>query len=312
MLFNEIYSVYYRAVARLINAANTDILTEDKIKEIVKRTAFSESALTVLLAIREENWKIIRKDLTTPIKNTPSTPLTTLEKQWLKALLLDPRVKLFDIPKELTSALDDVEPLFTPENYRVFDKYGDGDPYSDEGYIKRFKTVLYALKTGTPLQIESLDKNSVKRRAIMFPEKLEYSEKDDKFRLIGRGYKYSKTVNLAKMISCRPYDNFLFPAESADFVSELSSNSDKTLVLKIINERNALERVMLHFAHFEKQAERIDENAYRLTLKYSSSDETELVIRILSFGPLVEVEAPDAFRQEIISRLLKQKRYIRA
>ncbi|MBO5840951.1 MAG: hypothetical protein J6Q86_05970, partial [Methanobrevibacter sp.] len=50
------------------------------------------------------------------------------------AISLDPRIKLFDVKFE---GLDDVEPLFTPDDYCIYDKYGDGDPFEDEGYIKR-------------------------------------------------------------------------------------------------------------------------------------------------------------------------------
>ena len=78
-------------------------------------------------------------------------------------------------------------------------------------------------------------------------------------------------------------------------------------MLRISDERNALERVLLHFAHFEKRAERIDENHYLVHIKYNKSDETEMVIRILSFGPMVEVVESQEFKNLIIARLKSQK-----
>ena len=66
-------------------------------------------------------------------------------------------------------------------------------------------------------------------------------------------------------------------------------------------------RVMLHFAHFEKQAERLDTQHYIVKIKYAKNDETEMVIRILSFGPLVEVIGSEGFRNLVIERLKKQK-----
>ena len=42
-------------------------------------------------------------------------------------------------------------------------------------------------------------------------------------------------------------------------------------------------------------------------IKYDKDDETELVIRVLGFGPMVEVIEPDGFRNLIIERLKKQK-----
>ena len=67
------------------------------------------------------------------------------------------------------------------------------------------------------------------------------------------------------------------------------------------------QRVMLHFAHFEKEAEREDERHYLLRITYDTEDETELLVRVLSFGPRVEVLAPTHFRTLIRERLIKQK-----
>ena len=77
--------------------------------------------------------------------------------------------------------------------------------------------------------------------------------------------------------------------------------------MEITDGRNALERVMLHFAHFEKQAERVDDNHYILRIKYYESDETEVVIRVLSFGPYVRVMEPESFVELIKKRLISQK-----
>ena len=82
----------------------------------------------------------------------------------------------------------------------------------------------------------------------------------------------------------------------------------RELTLLIVDERKALERAMLHFAHLEKQAEREGDNTYILRLKYYASDETELVIRVLSFGPCIKVLAPQNFIELVKRRLLAQKR----
>ena len=73
------------------------------------------------------------------------------------------------------------------------------------------------------------------------------------------------------------------------------------------DERNALERSMLHFAHFEKRVEKLDNRTYLVHIKYDKDDETELVIRVLGFGPMVRVVEPDDFKSLIIERLKKQK-----
>lgn len=81
----------------------------------------------------------------------------------------------------------------------------------------------------------------------------------------------------------------------------------QNLMLEITDERNALERAMLHFAHFEKQAERMDGYHYRLRIRYYENDETEMLIRVLSFGPYVKVLEPESFIELVKQRLVCQK-----
>lgn len=60
----------------------------------------------------------------------------------------------------------------------------------------------------------------------------------------------------------------------------------KKLVIELIDERNALERAMLHFSHLEKKTEKVSNDRYKITLYYDKDDETELLIRVLAFGPV--------------------------
>lgn len=298
MIFSELYSAYYNAVASIIGKLLSGESDEKVLASCVSKHAFGESMLTILPALKSEKWQLVRSDLTTPIEHRPTMPLTNIEKQWLKAISLDPRIKLFGVD---FGALEGVEPLFTAEDYYVYDKYADGDPYDDEGYIKRFRMILEAIRDRQPLHIEMINRKCQGVNMNVIPERLEYSEKDDKFRLITSGVKYGGTVNLARITSVRHYHG-----------SNLSNLPLRTPVMKsftlnVTDERNALERVMLHFAHFEKRAEKIDDMHYRLTVNYDRDDETELVIRVLSFGPLVKVEAPEHFVNLIKERLIRQK-----
>ena len=63
---------------------------------------------------------------------------------------------------------------------------------------------------------------------------------------------------------------------------------------------------MLHFSHFEKEAEKLGEDQYRVSIRYDKNDETEIVIRVLSFGPMVRVIRPESFVNLIKERLEQQ------
>ncbi len=298
MIFSELYSAYYNAVAKILSKVIEEDSTERDLQNIIENTAFAESSLTILPSIKSGKWQIINEDLTTPVLNAPTMPLTNLQKRWLKSISLDPRIRLFDISFE---GLEDIEPLFTPEDYVVYDRYLDGDPYFDEAYVRNFKTILEAIRNKQPLKIEILNRKNVSVTLNALPIRFEYSEKDDKFRMISKGCKYGGTINIARITNIEKYNG------SAITLTREKQTEYKVVSLKVYDKRNTLERAMLHFAHFEKQVEKLDKETYMVYIKYDKDDETELVIRVLSFGPTVEVIEPDGFRNLIIERLKKQK-----
>lgn len=298
MIFSEFYSVYYHAVAEILSCVIRGETDEKVLQETVKRCAFSESVLTILPSLKGERWQLLRSDMTTPIRHVPSMPLTLLEKRWLKSISLDPRIHLFNLT---FTGLEDVEPLFTPEDYVLYDQYADGDPYLDEEYILRFRTILAALREKRPLKIEMVNRKGNQIGMTILPTRLEYSEKDDKFRLVGKGNRHGSTINLVRIVTCKQCSDENFVLQGA------AALRPRTVTLKLLDDRNALERCMLHFAHFEKQVERIDPKYYLVRIRYDKEDETELVIRILGFGPFLEVIEPESFRRLIIERLQRQK-----
>ena len=297
MIFSELYSAYYRTVSEILCAIIEGEHSEKDLQKIVSDHAFGESVLTILPALKSEKWQLMRPDMTTALAHKPTLPLTTLQKRWLKAISLDPRVRLFGVS---FPALEGVEPLFTSADYYVYDKYGDGDPVEDEEYIRQFRVVLEAIRGGTPIKFEMPDRKGRLMFVRCRPVRLEYSEKDDKFRVITAGSRAASTVNLAKMRACA------HDLSGRQFASEERAVIYGTVTVRILDERNAMERFMLHFAHFEKQAEKLDHKHYLVKIKYAIDDESEMVIRILSFGPRVEVTEPQAFRNLIIEKLKKQ------
>ncbi len=300
MIFSEIYGSYYKAMSEILKVAISERgnATIKDIRPIIEQYAFAESLLTIEPAITEERWQVVRADGTTAISNPPTVPLTNLEKQWLKAVSMDPRIKLFDIDFDF---LGDIEPLFTPDDYYIFDKYDDGDPFDDPEYIKNFRLILSALKDRQPLRVGIENRRGTITHLCVIPEYLEYSEKDDKFRLMTSGTRHAVTVNLGRIVYCRRF-NGGFPNQGGR-----RRSTDRSVTLIVTDRRNALERVLLHFSHFEKEAERIDSEHYKLRINYHRDDETELVIRILSFGPMVKVIEPYNFVDLIKQRLVMQK-----
>ena len=299
MLFSEVYGSYYNVVAGILAEAVRGELTTQRIQEIVREKAYLESGLSIPTALKRKDWPLLKDDLTTPVRHAPTMPLTTLEKQWMKAVLKDPRVQLFDPPAQ---DLDDVEPLFEPDFFVWFDRYADGDPFEDIQYREHFRLALLALKENRSVRIRYRGKR-YRHDQFYIPEKLEYSPKDDKFRLVvrsSRGTAY--VIRMASILE-------ISLAEQVDLPVPCPEPEKETVVLELVDERNALERAMIHFSDLEKETVRLDQTHYRLSLRYRKADETEILIRILSFGPRIRVTSPESFLERIKERLTMQKRF---
>ncbi len=297
MIFSEVYGSYFKAVSAILAKAAEGTLTERELTRTVLANAFGESLITIPAKLTDGSWPLLTEGYGTPLRRAPRVPLTLLEKQWLKALLLDPRVRLFAPSDE---GLEDVEPLFTPDQFVYFDRYSNGDDYTDPRYIERFRTILRAMHEKRKLRVCFHGHRGDRKRFVCIPYKLEYSSKDDKFRLITGQGRWPVTINLSRMDSVQLLD----PWEEGEY--RMPKEREAVLIMELTDSRNALERAMLHFSDLEKETERIGDKRYRITLHYLRGDETEILIRILSFGPVLKVLEPESMIAQIRARLARQ------
>ena len=297
MLFSEIYGTYYNILTKLLEQAAAGTLSREAMYAAIRKYGFEESNLAIPEALESQTWPLLRKDFTTPLEHAPTMPLTDLQKRWLKTLLSDPRIRLFDPP---TEGLEDVQPLYPRDALVYYDRYSDGDPFEDPDYIAHFRCILEAIRHRRWLRVWFTSKSG-RHCWRCIPYALEYSAKDDKFRLISANRRTPLSINLGRIRYCV----LLEPCAEADY--RPIPMKKRTLVLELTDERNALERVMLHFSHLDKETERLGGNRYRVTLRYALEDETELLIRVLSFGPVLKVVSPESFIDLLRERLEKQQ-----
>lgn len=314
IFFNEIYSTYYRVVEKILREAQTRKLTSDDISNIAKENGFAESGWYIPDKLKSKEWPLLLDDMTTPLTQPVGRPVTLLEKRWLKALLLDPRIKLFAVD---ATGLEDVEPLFRPEQFVYFDQYTNGDDFQDSGYQQRFRVLLQACEQKRLVELEFKNNRGETEKHVYLPMQLEYSAKDDKFRLraqkqdVGADEYNVSMVNLGRITGCKLLEQT---------VAEPSECSQERCVLEflLIDKRNALERALLHFSGMKKRTEKLtdvekrtkklsDDDWYRLHLIYNKSDELELVIRVLSFGPLLKLERPKEIKYININNIKEIK-----
>lgn len=137
-------------------------------------------------------------------------------------------------------------------------------------------------------------------KGLYIPLKIEYSDKEDKFRLLcvlnGKVY----TINFARIVKCS------LSKEKFSENIKVSEIPLRTLVFDVIDKRKTLERAMMKFSHYKKEIEKIGEDSYKVVLKYDKDEETDVVIQLMSFGSYINVISPPKIKKEISRRLKRQ------
>ncbi len=316
-LFSEIYSCYYQVVDCIVREAETRSLTKKEMENICTRHGFAESGLYILPKLLGGEWPLLKHDNEGGFRAVTDghlpLPLTGLQRSWLKSLLSDSRFRLFFAEEELLilqEYVQDARALWEPEDFYYYDRYTDGDSYTSEEYRAHFQALLRGIPRRQYMTISYQSRGGNRITHHYLPLKLEYSLKNDRFRLLalprnGRHSIYITTINVGSILKVTPLPEY--DEEEIDFVGLIrKSYYREPIRLLIKNQRNALERAMLHFANYEKRTKKIDEDTWECLIYYNNSMETELLIEILSFGPAVKVTGPESFLSQVKNRLQRQ------
>ena len=440
-IFHAYQSFYYKTIAEIIGEILAGKITQNNLIEEIGNRGFQDISdtrgnrvnTTVSDGFQRGKWFLTvvdpsTKQYETVLLHKPTIPPSLMERRWLKAVLNDPRVQLFDLDRSrLDEWLADVDPLFTEEDIVFFDQFNNGDPYEDATYQACFRSLMQAIRKKTPISFD-YRKGDGKRKHIPYcmPEHLEYSAKNDKFRLRTSGCSYVTDVNVSDMYNvspatdppshrrsaaqkkaetqavyqtldnvirnnregrslatvtfsyslvvkepCEPYvvikegkekkvKTFVFSrrqitlsrcipecfvngekavkvrcqdgeirtvriaeipygslevhrrGRGSGMLKALPLPQRKTVLLRVSENRDALERFRQTFSYCIREyegKEKDGENWHRIRLQYDEVDEKEIITNVLSFGPYIEVLAPETFRQSIIDKLIAQRRW---
>ena len=203
--------------------------------------------------------------------------------------------------------------MFKQEDFYIYDSFADGDNYADDTYRANFRTILNAIKEGQFLDITFQSHVNKRVHFHYLPCKLEYSVRNNCFRLLaiesrGRSQDRFYTINLSRISELKETGKFADNNSDYDIDTYITKGYHREPVTLIIkNDRNALERAMLQFANYKKNTTRIDDTTYKCEIFYNKSNETELLIEVLSFGPAIQVVGNEHFLKLLKERLIRQK-----
>ena len=307
MIFDEINSCYYKTIEEILKEANDGSITKNEIIKLSSKYAFAESPNVILSKIFNE-WNLLYKDddYKTPIKNIVDIPVLLSEREWLRTIAEDEKALLFDLDK--IPFLDNTVSL--NQNVLYYDKPEDGDDYKDPVYINNFKTIKKAIILKAVLKIKFENRNKEELVWDCIPFVLEFSKRNDKFRLIALKDDSLVMINLARIKECKMI-NLITPPdfeEAKKKLKDLWKKNRAKIELRLIDNKGALERVMRQFSMLEKETIKISDTEYIVTLYYDKNDEAELLNDILMFGPYLEITRPEKLRNLIKEKIEKQKK----
>lgn len=333
-LFSEIYNCYYQIMKSILEKNELSI---DELRTQITNYGYEESLLYLIPKLTSGEWALLEQNGDTFISKLSEdfyVPLTNLQKSYIKTILQDIRIQLFFTTEELQqlqTLFQDVEILWKPEDFYYYDRFSNRDSYEDITYQKHFRTLVNAIHNHQYVDIHYESRLGHRVHHHYLPCRLEYSIKNDKFRLLGitkTNKKNSKNLlhrdlsehknviqQNIEILNLERMQNVTLLPEYATDIPDINQSIRSTyykepVKLLIHTDRNALERTMLQFANYEKNTTKINDNTYECLIYYNQKMETELLIEVLSFGPMVEVLGNDHFLSMIKDRLRKQKQLL--
>lgn len=318
-LFSEIHSRYFFIINEILKTATVRKISCNEIAATVTQLGFTETPIFLTPALKNDNgegYYLLQKEpdgYTATLKNPLSFTITELQKRWIKTLVNDRRFSLFideAEQNEYTKLLVDIEPLYESNHIITVDIANDGDDYENGEYRMIFKTIMQAIQDKKMIRITYESGKNNRISSHFAPYKLEYSIKDDKFRLCTVRMHNKRMKSLYKLNLSRIKEAVIMdwnaPLELGEFVK--SKRMPLPIELEISNERNGFERIFTQLSNFERISE-YNEITKKCFMKifYYEVDEMELLITLLSFGPIIRIIGPERFKNQITERIIKQK-----
>ena len=314
IIFNEVFSTYYTVLREIINSKPMDT---KELQTFIKARGSDESNLFLLdnfnkLSFLEE----INGKWQSKLEGKLEQPFTNLEKSWLKAIISDPKIKLFADEYEinvLDSMLGDVEPLFDWSFFHYFDQNSENIDFTNEEYIYKFRLLKKAIEEEKSVILDYTNIWNENYVEETIPLKIEYSLKSDKFRLLGvrfrKGKKELKAYNINqinKIVEIKEYSD-----KSIDRNPYADEYCEEPVTVVVHNMRGAVMRFMIEFSTYKKESTFDNETGEcTTTFYYHTEEKHEIINKILSFGVSVKVLSPSAVIEEIKVRIKKQTKIL--
>lgn len=300
----------------ILSKAHIQGITQKEITKIVDELGFAESNIYFTPKVTTQDgtgYNLLVKSQHTYksiLKNPIPDYHTNMQLSLIKTMLLDSRIHLFIDDSELEEmllAFEHIEPLYNKDDILHVGVSKDGDDYQRPKYIDNFKEILKAVKNKTYIKIVFDNSKGRRKTMSVMPYKVEYSVREDRFRLCGVSRiasvnKYIK-LNIARVHEVIGLDTT--PIVDSEYY--IQQKQVEPIEIEISDWRNGIERIFIGLSNY-RRVSTYDKETGICTMKIHCMDDDlqELLIVMLSFGPAIRVLAPQDFRDRYIQRVEEQ------
>lgn len=237
-------------------------------------------------------------------------PLTKIEIQWLKYCINNTKTKLFLEENQLSKLKD----IFTVEendlpisSINYYDKFKSHNEIADTGnFIDNFKKIVKAFTDEKTVKINYKSVNSSATTRSVNIGLIEYSNKDDKFRIYCKKENSVSVYNLERINSVEILSDGYDRNSAEKSIKNYILNQRKEITLEFTNVKNIPDRLLTEFTPWEKLCTRLDDR-YNVTIKYDNLDSFEIVTRLLPYGKNIKILSDTGnVKTELENRINKQ------
>lgn len=237
-------------------------------------------------------------------------PLTKMECRWLITVLEDPLAHIFLTDEQINVLKDNVNNVqlnvnpINMECINYYDRYNLIDRsniytsklkrYSDND-IKTVKTIYNAIREGKKILFMYTNGNEKSYMVKCSPVYLEYSRRDDVFRLecVNADKKYIVKYNIPRISKIKNLEESFDIKYSREMYEKIYKENILSIDIDFYEgEKNILDRLLTEFSIWKKTCRYdIEKNKYTMKLNYNISDEKEILIRLLGYGPYIKIRS---------------------
>lgn len=263
-------------------------------------------------------------------------PITKIEVRWLLSVLEDPLAKIFLSTKQIDSIRYCLARApFRMEKLQIdainyFDRYNLEDRISmgkkhiaqkgrvNDKDLLHIRTLYEAIIKEQKLHVVYRNWAGQKRYVTCAPLRIEYSRRDDVFRLwhVQNSKSQIRIINIPRIIHIEELvDKHFDLKEQREILDKLYDKTMTSIQIEFYQGvKNLPDRILTEFSLWKKKCVYdSSECKFVMTLYYSVLDEKEIMIRLLSYGPYIRIIASDDnyILKEIKARIKTQREILR-